>query len=76
MRLAMSYLLLAAALLLARDNKRLTVDQLRSFLHSAQAAGSSDDEIARQLAHVDLAERLTDNGLAGLQLASLGPRTR
>jgi hypothetical protein len=55
--------------------KRMTIDQLRQTLASAQSAHKRDAELAGQLADVELTERLSYATLADLLRSNSGPRT-
>ena len=59
-------MLLALAALPLRAADKLTVQQLRIAIASAQAAGDSDREIARRIDKITLTERLTDATLAAI----------
>jgi hypothetical protein len=69
-------LAIVAIALPALATHRVTVDQFHSWLAARKASNQSDVEIAKQIATLQLLERLSPSALAGLKTEfSPGPRT-
>ena len=76
MRKLSIFLAIAAFSLPVFATHRVTVDQFHSWLAARKASSQSDNEIAKQIATLQLLERLSPSALAGLKTEfSPGPRT-